>query len=76
MNLRKTNWLIFGTYLVVFGTLPVSQWIISLNRPVETGGAGGWGLGAGGGREGCTLPPQIFAKVDNLPVDNDSEKQK
>ena len=32
----------------------------------------------GGGLRGCTptTPPQIFAKDDYLPIDNDSEKEK
>ena len=37
------------------------------NRPVETGGGGGWG--------DCS-PPQIFAKVHLLPIDNDSENKR
>ena len=32
---------------------------------------GGWGGGAGG-----AVVPQIFAKVDLLQIDNDSEKKK
>ena len=37
-------------------------------RPVETGRAGGGGV--------CSPPPQIFAKVDLLTIDNDSDKKK
>ena len=36
------------------------------SRPVETGR--GWGLGASA--------PQIFAKVDLLQIENDSDKKK
>ena len=39
-------------------------------RPIETRGAGGGGGGGGG------AAPQICPKVDLLPIDNDSEKQK
>ena len=42
-------------------------WISSktLTRPVKTGVCGGGGL----------QPPQVFAKMDLLPIDNDSEKK-
>ena len=43
-------------------------WISSktLTRPVKTGVCGG-----GGGLQ----PPQVFSKIDLLPIDNDSEKK-
>ena len=50
----------FSKYFVI---LP-SQYRNSYNRLVETGGLGG----------GCS--PQVFAKVDLLPIENDSEKKK
>ena len=47
-------------------------WISSktLTRPVKTGVCGG-----GGGGGAPPQPPQVFAKIDLLPIDNDSEKK-
>ena len=42
----------------------------SYGRPVETGDLGG----GGGGR--VLQPSHIFAKIDLLPIDNESKKKK
>ena len=41
----------------------------SFGRPVETGNLGG-------GEGGVLQPSHIFAKIDLLPIDNESKKKK